>query len=90
MDRVDDVSGQVQLAAGGDGNFEIAIPLATLGLQPRAGESIRGDLGVLRGNGFQTLQRAYWSNKAAAIVSDVPSEAALAPQLWGRWQFVPE
>lgn len=90
MDRVDDVSDQVQLAAGGDGNFEFSVPLATLGLQPTAGDVIRGDLGVLRGNGFQTLHRAYWSNKATAIVSDVPSEAALAPQLWGRWVFVPE
>ena len=87
MDRVDDVSDQVQLA-GGDGNFEFSVPLATLGLQPtgtqfRVGDVIRGDLGVLRGNGFQTLHRAYWSNKATAIVSDVPSEAILTPQLWG-------
>jgi hypothetical protein len=89
MDRVDDVSDHVQLVCG-DGNFEFSVPLATLGLQARAGDVIRGDLGVLRGNGFQTLHRAYWSNKATAIVSDVPSEATLTPQLWGRWVFVPE
>jgi hypothetical protein len=89
MDRVDDVSDQVQLA-GRDGNFEFSVPLATLDLQPRAGDVIRGDLGALRGNGFQTLHRAYWSNKATAIISDVPSEAVLTPQLWGRWVFVPE
>ena len=29
--------------------------------------SWRGDLGVLRGNGSQTLQRVYWTNKATAI-----------------------
>ena len=45
------------------------------------------DLGLLRGNGFETIQRAYWSNKATAITADVPSEAMLAPQLWGRWRI---
>ena len=48
-----------------------------------AGQSLKGDIGVLRGNGFQTLQRVYWSNKATGITADVPSEAQLTPQLWG-------
>jgi hypothetical protein len=89
IDRVDDVSDQVRLA-GADGNYEISIPLAVLGLKPEPGRSIRGDVGVLRGNGFQTLQRVYWSNKATAITSDVPSEAQLEPRLWGRWVFQAE
>jgi hypothetical protein len=46
---------------------------------------LQGDLGILRGNGFETLERVYWSNKATAITSDVPSEAQLTPRLWGRW-----
>ena len=59
---------------------------------PRLACSLRtgndqGDLGILRGNGFQTLQRVYWNNKATAITADVPSEAELTPALWGRWQF---
>ncbi len=83
LDRVEDVSAQVQLAAT-NGNFELSIPLATLGLKPQAGQKLKGDLGVLRGNGFQTLQRVYWSNKASGIVADVPSEAELTPKLWGR------
>ena len=37
----------------------------------------------LRGQNGATVARVYWSNKATAIVSDVPSEAALAPQNWG-------
>jgi hypothetical protein len=86
IDRVDDVSDQVRLAAV-DGNFELSIPLAVLGLKARAGQTIRGDVGVLRGDGFQTLHRAYWSNKASGLASDVPSEAMLTPQLWGTWQF---
>jgi hypothetical protein len=86
LDRVEDVSAQVELA-GRDGNFEMSIPLSVLGLQPRPGTTMKGDIGILRGNGFQTLQRVYWANKATGITADVPSEAELTPRLWGRWQF---
>lgn len=86
LDRVENVTAQVELA-GQEGNYELSIPLSVLGLQPRAGMSIKGDLGILRGNGFQTLQRVYWSNKASGITADVPSEAELTPALWGRWEF---
>jgi hypothetical protein len=87
MDRVDNITDQVQLAADG-GNYELSVPLAVLGLRPAAGETIKADLGVLRGNGFETLQRVYWSNKATGLTSDVPSEAQLTPELWGSWNFV--
>jgi hypothetical protein len=86
IDRVDNASDQVRLA-GAEGNYEFSVPLAVLGLRPEPGQVLRGDLGVLRGNGFQTLHRAYWSNKATGLTSDVPSEAMLTPQFWGRWQF---
>jgi hypothetical protein len=86
LDRVDDVSADVELA-GHDGNYELSIPLATLGLLPQPRAGIKGDLGILRGNGFQTLQRVYWANKASGITADVPSEAELTPRLWGRWEF---
>lgn len=94
--RVDDVSNQITVAgyverdekkAVKEASFEFAIPLATLGLSPAAGETIRADVGVLRGSGFQTHQRAYWSNKAGGLVSDLPSEAELLPHLWGTWTF---
>ena len=84
FDRVDDVSAAVTLAEA-NGNYELSVPLSLLGLAPTAGQTIHGDLGVLRGNGFETLQRAYWHNKATGLVSDVPSEAELTPQLWGTW-----
>jgi len=86
VDRVDDISDKVQLAAG-DGNYELSVPLAVLGLSPQPDSTIRADLGVLRGDGFQTLHRVYWCNKSTGIVSDVPSEAELTPQLWGHWRF---
>ena len=89
LDQVDDVSNQVQLA-GADGNYELSIPLATLHLTPQPGMKIKADLGVLRGDGFQTTQRVYWNNKATGITADVPSEAQLTPVLWGYWQFTAE
>ena len=87
FDKVEEVSGKVELAADGNGNYEISVPLDTLGLSPQPGMKIRGDIGILRGNGAQTLSRIYWSNKATGIVSDIPSEAELQPSLWGVWEF---
>ncbi len=86
LDAVEDITDKIELA-GQEGNYEVAIPLAAIGLKPTAATRIRGDLGLLRGNGFQTLQRVYWSNKATGITADVPSEAELTPKLWGTWTF---
>jgi hypothetical protein len=90
FDAVEDVSKEVTLATDKNGNYEISIPLTTLHWQPKPGETYRADLGVLRGSNHQTTQRVYWSNKATAITSDVPSEAELTPGLWGKWKIVPE
>ena len=87
FDQVAEVSDKVKLATDGKGNYEISVPLDMLRLSPLPGMRIRGDMGVLRGNGSQTLARLYWSNKATGIVSDVPSEAELLPSLWGVWEF---
>jgi len=87
FDRVDDVSDQVTLAGDGKGTYEYSVPLSLLGLHPADGQSIAGDVGLLRGNGFQTLQRVYWRNKATGLVSDIPGEAELTPQLWGKLVF---
>ena len=80
------MSADVELAADG-GNFELSISLEKLGLAPQPGLSIRGDIGLLRGDGAQTLHRVYWCNKATGITADVPSEAELTPRLWGTWEF---
>jgi hypothetical protein len=88
IDTVTDVSSSVELDAGnGNGTYTFSIPLQALGLKPKAGETIKADIGILRGNGSQTTQRVYWSNKATGITSDVPSEAELTPALWGEWIF---
>jgi hypothetical protein len=89
LDQVADVSSQLQFAARG-GNYAFSIPLATVSLNPAAGQKIKADIGILRGNGVSTIQRVYWSNKATGITSDVPSEAQLTPNLWGEWVFSSE
>ena len=87
FDRVEEVTKDVAFAPGQAGEFELSIPLSVLGLKPEPGMALRGDIGVLRGDGDRTVQRAYWHNKATGLTSDVPSEAELTPQLWGRWEF---
>jgi hypothetical protein len=84
------VSAQVELAdryyknPGFDQKlFEFSIPLATIGLEPKAGTSVKADFGLLRGTPGQTSQRLYWHNKATGLLADVPGEALLEPSLWG-------
>ncbi|PIY42678.1 MAG: hypothetical protein COZ06_24645 [Armatimonadetes bacterium CG_4_10_14_3_um_filter_66_18] len=87
FDQVKDVSDQVQLAADGKGHYEISVPLSLLGLQPKPGTKLKGDLGILRGNGTETTARSYWSNKATGSTADVPSEVMLTPNLWGAVEW---
>jgi hypothetical protein len=86
FDQVKDVSDQVELWSS-NGNYAFSISLDALALKAVPGEKIKADIGILRGDGVQTLQRVYWSNKATGITSDVPSEAELTPNLWGEWVF---
>ncbi|WP_395737586.1 hypothetical protein [Prosthecobacter sp.] len=90
IDVVEDVTSHLTFAADNTGSFEISLPLETLHWQPKPGDTARADLGVLRGANGQTTQRIYWSNKATAITADVPSEAELTPQLWGKWKIISE
>lgn len=68
---------------------EAAIPWTTLGVQPHPGLKLRADVGVLFADagGTATVSRQYWSNKATALVSDIPGEAELTPALWGAWEL---
>jgi len=90
FDQVTDVSEKVQLTADKNGNYQIAVPLSVLALNPQPGMRIKGDVGILRGDGQTTTARVYWANKATGIVSDVPTEAELTPGLWGTWMFTRE
>ena len=85
FDVVREVSSQIVLVQN-EGVYTVKIPLSVLGWQPQSGQTYRADLGLLRGNGAQTLQRVYWNNRDTAIVSDIPSEARLRPENWGWWK----
>lgn len=87
FDQVIDVSDQIALSSDGIGGFQIAVPLALLGIKAELGARLRGDIGLLRGDGSWTSSRNYWNNQDTAMVSDVPSEARLRPENWGFWNF---
>ncbi len=69
---------------------EAAIPLASLGLEPTAGQTLRGDFGVTFGDpaGRRTRLRSYWSNQKTGIVDDAVHELMLEPKNWGELQIV--
>jgi hypothetical protein len=97
IDAIDDVSDQVSLATGSTllasiinaqkkirfATMEVSIPLETLGWDPQALPKTTGDIGLLFGNEGRTVERSYWHNKGAGIVSDLPSEASLDVGQWG-------
>lgn len=83
FDQVLDITDKLEFRAGKEGDFEWSVPLEQLGLKVSGDMKFRGDLGILRGDGTRTLSRIYWNNKATAIISDVPAEAMLTPDLWG-------
>lgn len=86
FDDVEDVSERIQLAEDG-GNYEIAVPLSLLGLDPSKGKVYRGDVGFVLSDGMRAQARVYWHNKTDAMTADVPSEARLNPSQWGLFEF---
>lgn len=63
------------------------IPLELVGFSPKAGASVRMDLGYIFGNaaGTQAALRAYWTNNSfsANVTNDIPNESRLEPAEWG-------
>ena len=88
FDRVVSVKGVEVVSTPLQGGYlvEAAIPWSVLGITPKSGLVLKADVGVLFGDqgGVQTIARQYWSNKATGLVNDVPGEADLAPNLWGK------
>lgn len=86
--RLESVKVNVQISEGGY-RLEATVPLAELGLADLAGQTLRGDFGVIYGDrlGTVNLSRVYWSNPATGLVNDVPGETMLSPDLWGTITF---
>jgi DNA-binding beta-propeller fold protein YncE len=70
---------------------EVAIPWAELGVKPRSGLALSGDLGVIYGNegGNKNAIRYMWSDKSSevSINNDIPSEIRIHPNQWGSWML---
>ncbi len=98
IDRIDQVSDQIQLAVSRINRpaftrpektvrfevIEVAVPLSVLGWNPNTLPNTTGDIGVLIGQAGSTVERIYWHNKAAGIIADIPSEAMIMPAYWGK------
>ena len=67
----------------------VTVPLAELGLDPAKIGAVRGVVGVIFSDpaGRNRAARIHWFDKQTGLVSDVPSEARMMPQRWGRIVF---
>jgi len=72
--------------------LEAAVPLAIIHLDPRRLGTTTGDVGRVLSDqtGSAAAARVYWSNRNTNILSDLPSEAALQPNMWGMFVFQKE
>ena len=90
-DRVDVLdSAKIHVQRSGEYyTLEASVPLKDIGLNPQSLRTTRGDIGRVMSDVSATrvTQRIYWSNKNTAILSDLPSEAGLQPNLWGSFVF---
>jgi len=81
---------QIKVTRSGDRFvLEAAVPLKAIGLDPERLQQARGDVGRVMGDqtGTAATSREYWSNKNTALMSDLPSEAGLQPNLWGLFRY---
>jgi hypothetical protein len=62
-----------------------SIPWSVLGITPKPGLKLRGDVGVLFSDdtGAVTAQRVHWVDKQTSVVSDGLTEAEFSPARWG-------
>lgn len=65
----------------------VTVPLALLEWQPKAGSTVKMDVGYIFGvkSGNLAEKRAYWHNDSftANVVNDIPHESRLEPAEWG-------
>lgn len=91
IDRVSILAdAQIAIQRRSDGyTLEAAVPLTALHLDPRQTPTLRGDVGRVLSDqtGTRAVDRVYWSDQSTKIVSDVPSEATVHPNLWGTFEF---
>ena len=71
---------------------EVAVPLASLGLQNPSGKSIGFDVsvGVANAAGDRRERAAHWGGLSEAVVVDRPGSTRLLPDTWGTLTFGPK
>ena len=72
-------------------DVEVAVPLASLGLQNPTGKTVGFDASVAIANaeGNRRERAAHWAGLSEAVVVDRPGSARLLPDTWGKLQFLP-
>ncbi|MGN0833929.1 MAG: hypothetical protein ACI4RD_09830 [Kiritimatiellia bacterium] len=72
---------------GAEVRLEAQVPLADIHFTPRG--DVKGDVGRVLSDatGTRAAARTYWSNKNTAIMSDLPTEVGIEPDLWGTLRF---
>ncbi len=72
-----------------DGNYRVtlSIPWTEIGLTPKPGLKLRGDVGIIYSDtaGKMNVSRVYWANQNTGLVNDIPNEAKLNPGALGDW-----
>ena len=91
FDRVEIIA-DAKVSVKAEGNryiVQAALPLKSIGLSPRPGMKIRGDVGFISSdaNGLINTARTYWANKQTNLVNDEPLESWLYPDRWGEITF---
>ncbi len=84
-------SAEIMVKRGlGEYTLEAAVPLKDIHFSPSKIKETRGDVGRVLSDqtGSAVSSRVYWSNKYTAIMSDLPSEASISPNLWGLFRFI--
>jgi hypothetical protein len=88
MDKVriiDDA--QIAVKTTTDGYIvQASLPLKALDMQLKPDMQLTGDLGFISSDatGNFNTARTYWSNKQTNLISDLPAESWLYPNLWGK------
>ena len=72
-------------------NVEVAVPLASLGLQNPAGKTIGFDASVAVANaaGDRRERAGHWAGLSEAVIVDRPGSTRLLPSTWGTLRFAP-
>ena len=85
VERLKDARVEAKVSSSGY-RLEAAIPWRALGVTPRPGLKLRGDVGIISSNvrGDANVARTYWANQATNLVNDLPLEAWLYPASWGE------